>query len=97
MRRYYAVQITEGKGTEFLWEGQALGDGHTLSRACDAFEHDRGRRPSHEVISLEALPTSTPHHEKPAFCGFAGLPRVGDPGFEPGTSSLSEKRSNQLS
>jgi len=23
--------------------------------------------------------------------------RVGDPGFEPGTSSLSEKRSNRLS
>ena len=27
----------------------------------------------------------------------SGLGRVGDPGFEPGTSSLSEKRSNRLS
>ena len=27
----------------------------------------------------------------------AALRRVGDPGFEPGTSSLSEKRSNRLS
>jgi len=57
MRRRYAVQITEGNGTEFLWQGQALGDGHVVSLACDAFERDRGRRPSHEVISLEALST----------------------------------------
>ncbi len=33
MRRCYAVQITEGKGTEFLWQGQALGDGHAVSLA----------------------------------------------------------------
>jgi hypothetical protein len=56
MRRCYAVQITEGNGTEFLWQGQALGDGHAVSLAHDAFERERGRRPSHEVISLEALP-----------------------------------------
>ena len=29
--------------------------------------------------------------------GFAGRVRMGDPGFEPGTSALSERRSNQLS
>ena len=28
---------------------------------------------------------------------FAGLFEMGDPGFEPGTSALSERRSNQLS
>jgi hypothetical protein len=27
----------------------------------------------------------------------AGIPVMGDPGFEPGTSALSERRSNQLS
>jgi hypothetical protein len=57
MRRRYAVQISEGKGTEFLWQGQALGDGHAVSLARHAFECERGRRPSHEVISLEALYT----------------------------------------
>jgi bifunctional N-acetylglucosamine-1-phosphate-uridyltransferase/glucosamine-1-phosphate-acetyltransferase GlmU-like protein len=55
VRRCYAAQITEGKGTEFLWQGQALGDGHAVSLARDAFERERGRRPSHEMISLEAL------------------------------------------
>jgi len=55
MRRYYAVQITEGRGTEFLWRGHALGDGHAVSLARHAFECERGRPPSHEVISLEAL------------------------------------------
>jgi hypothetical protein len=55
MRRRYTVQITEGTGTEFLWEGQALGDGHAESLARHAFECERGRRPSYEVISLEVL------------------------------------------
>jgi hypothetical protein len=55
MRRHYAVQITEGEGTEFQWEGQALGDEHAVSLAREAFEHERGQCPSHEVISLEAL------------------------------------------
>jgi hypothetical protein len=31
------------------------------------------------------------------YAAFEPEPTVGDPGFEPGTSSLSEKRSNQLS
>lgn len=57
MRRCYAVQITEGNGTEFLWKGEALGDGHAVSLARDAFEREHGRRPTHDVISLEALPT----------------------------------------
>jgi hypothetical protein len=56
MHRCYAVQITEGRGTEFRWQGQALGDGHAVSLACDAFERQLERRPSHEVISLEVLP-----------------------------------------
>jgi hypothetical protein len=56
MRRCYAVQITEGEGTEFLRRGQALGDGHAMSLARDAFERERGRLPSHDVISLDALP-----------------------------------------
>jgi hypothetical protein len=43
MRRCYAVQLTEGKGTEFLWQGQALGDGHAVSLARHAFECERGR------------------------------------------------------
>jgi hypothetical protein len=57
MRRCYAVQITEGKGIEFLWQGRALGDGHAVSLARDAFECERGRIPSFEVITLEVLST----------------------------------------
>jgi hypothetical protein len=49
--------MTEGNGIEFLWEGEALGDGHAVSLARDAFERERGRRPTHDVISLEALHT----------------------------------------
>jgi hypothetical protein len=55
MRRRYAVQITEGNGTEFQWEGRALGDEHAVSLARDAFKRERGRNPSHELISLETL------------------------------------------
>ena len=57
MHRMYAVQITEGTGTEFLWSDRALGDGHAVALAREAFEQERGRRPRNEVISLEALPT----------------------------------------
>jgi methylase of polypeptide subunit release factors len=40
-----------------------------------------------------AFPTIQRLHE----AGFAGRVEMGDPGFEPGTSALSERRSNQLS
>jgi len=57
MHRTYAVQITEGAGTEFLWSDRALGDGHAETLAREAFEQERGRRPSHAVVSLEVLST----------------------------------------
>jgi hypothetical protein len=38
------------------------------------------------------------YNQRRGLAGLAGLLRgVGDPGLEPGTSSLSEKRSNRLS
>jgi hypothetical protein len=57
MHRTYVVQITEGKGTEFAWTGQALGDGHAVALAREAFERERERRPGSEVVSLEAVPS----------------------------------------
>lgn len=55
MQRTYAVQITEGEGTEFLWSDRALGDGHAVALAREAFEQERGRGPSHALVTLEVL------------------------------------------
>ncbi len=53
-----------------------------------------GSRPVGELPgAAAALPTIQRLFE----AGFAGRVPVGDPGFEPGTSALSERRSNQLS
>ena len=46
------------------------------------------------VLAVSRAGATPGNDEGPA--GFGAL-RVGDPGFEPGTSSLSEKRSNRLS
>ena len=57
------------------------------------------RRPPRSSARDQGAPLLCRPTEAPQKRGRArsGLRRVGDPGFEPGTSSLSEKRSNRLS
>jgi hypothetical protein len=64
--------------------------------AADARRVRRGRDCTrmHPRGTSSASRESTDHHERRLF---AGDSRMGDPGLEPGTSSLSEKRSNRLS
>ena len=50
-----------------------------------------------ELAANELLPTYEDAHARYFMTRNVVLRRVGDPGFEPGTSALSERRSNQLS
>ncbi len=79
-----AIRLDEGAGVEVPVDPAAL-------PALFALDGSRSVR---ELPGVDdALPTIRRLFE----AGFVGRVPVGDPGFEPGTSALSERRSNQLS
>jgi methylase of polypeptide subunit release factors len=79
-----ATRLDEGAGVEVTVDPAAL-------PALFALD---GSRPVGDLPGADAaLPTIQRLFE----AGFAGRVPMGDPGFEPGTSALSERRSNQLS
>ena len=88
------------------WDGAARIGAEDAIRAARNRRHPPRADPDAPACVPESFPSGAgpggrdgnarrPRDTK-ARCG-AGLGRVGDPGFEPGTSSLSEKRSNRLS
>ena len=54
----YSVQLTEGSPNEFLWRGLATDEDHAVTRARQAFEHERGRPPQDVLVSLERVSDS---------------------------------------
>jgi hypothetical protein len=49
----YRVQITEGRGNEFLWSESANDDDDAVRRARRAFEGENRRPPDHALVTLE--------------------------------------------
>jgi methylase of polypeptide subunit release factors len=79
-----AVRLNEGAGVEVAVDPPAL---------PALFALDGSKRVCDLPGAAAALPTIRRLFE----AGLVGRVPVGDPGFEPGTSALSERRSNQLS
>ena len=75
--------------------GAALG-GRRVPRACFAVSPSRQASAASMLLQNRA-PGVTRRVVGERTARFAAIPKMGDPGLEPGTSSLSEKRSNRLS
>ena len=100
---FVRLGLTEAQGGTFV-DGR-MGHGRPTALANRVFDATAGRIYFRRWLaaSLEAMGEAAKERAKqrpsPAMSGRARSRRgeMGDPGFEPGTSSLSETRSNQLS
>jgi len=105
---YVSLMIAEGASVVEVAHQAGHSPTVALSTYAHLFdEHDRGSAASAEDLIRQARMAQgvrevsvlcpPPQDAKPANPGIPNNHGMGDPGFEPGTSSLSEKRSNRLS
>lgn len=57
--RLYAVQVTQGTGTGYIWSGIARNDVHASGLARQAFERARRRSPRGALMTLRSCAVNT--------------------------------------